>query len=916
MNPKTVEILQNIDFADQKIIGKSITILARFAQEKLPVSTGFVVTTLGFHQFLDFSDLRLYYENSRKTDSEDNSSLQDAFEVIEFPNLLASEISKAYAKISGFTDAFVNMRALVLDKDGQEISHRSFAMFDVRGEKNLILGLKNLYKDVVFDNENNIDKFFNGELQIVVLAQKAQQSEASGIMFTTDIISGDSNKLAIEAVYGLESIVDQEALVPDQYIYDKTKNEIVEKHIATQEYMAVRHVGGGSSMVQKVRISPAWQKRQKLDDKHILTLAKTGQIIEEGMQEPQQVIWSFEAGKIWINFIESSMKLSLGKKGRKATLQNMIDEEVFALEEAINTEPENELDTNLSAPEEEGVNKSLLVDFILSDNPTESPKESLIEEFDTVESFESDLEFEDQVDQNESLENNQKHMVNTEAADMQPINTQEPLLEGKYFKGDQVQGEICLDPAKCNKNSILVLKGDEDIPTSIEPAGFIIEDESYLLVERLFDFFNVPVITGVPLARKILKQGELIEMDASTGFIYETVPFSEQVGEIEMNFVTHDVNKEEKSILGPQVQNATQNDKAKDLNSLLNLVEEDSDIVTVQSDVEDDNQVEGVSDQDQFNIWGKSLEKIISASKNVPPTVAADALEHVIDDQMDLEQNSKEFSFDTEEAYIAKTIHADEVPEKEVTHFIPTATKVYVNLIDEKLPSGFENFDGIVFSSSLDQDMYFEILEDVLKKSQDKEVLAVCPPYEKEALVKFLETIKAFRNNGYRNLSLILPDYRNKSEIAEIKKMLSISGLRRSSSFEILANISRTINVFRIGELEKSLVDGVYLDLFRLKMNMLGVEKLTASTHYAEGMKSLVEYLHESIPSDTKSIVNITGFANSEKVLGHVLDFGFWAIGASLEDADRIKKEILAIENKHIANALGSKRKGRVKRKS
>src|SRR2546422_359465 len=113
MSPnKKVEILQNLNPEDMSIVGKSISTLSRFANEKLPISSGFVITTIGFNSFLDFSELKKYYENSRKTDGDNVEHLERAFESVEYPNILSEEILKSYSKISGFTDAYVNLRAL------------------------------------------------------------------------------------------------------------------------------------------------------------------------------------------------------------------------------------------------------------------------------------------------------------------------------------------------------------------------------------------------------------------------------------------------------------------------------------------------------------------------------------------------------------------------------------------------------------------------------------------------------------------------------------------------------------------------------------------------------------------------------------------------------------------------------------
>jgi len=939
-NNKTVEQLQNITAEDSQFVGKSICTLARFSSERLPIPSGFVISTMGFNQYLDLTDIRKYYEKSRNENN--RLDIIDALDSNALPGQLQNEINSAYSKISGFTDTYVNLRAIILDNNSEEICHSTYAIYDVKGEKELINSIESLYRDILNENLKDIDAFFSGELNVVILIQKAIQSEASGIMFTTDIITKDKTKLVIEAVYGLESGTSKEGIIPDQYIFDKVSGEIREKHISNQEFMIVRQMGG-TSATQKVVISPAWQKRQKLDDKHILVLSKTGQIIEEELNDPQQVNWSYESGKIWINFIESVNKKQLPST---SNAEGSLDKKV---DDLISSKSKNEIQVNMP---EKVLQKELLADIVLEEESNEDKTEP------------------SSLSQEPVKPNEIKSTMNTEADQKFK---KEPLLEGMHSAGGEAQGQITFNSDNANVNNILVLKGDEDISSTLKVSGFIIEDESEILAERLFEYFKVPVITGVALARKILKEEEKVTINGKNAHIYELVPFNKFVEEeivvrkppilkesfieqkptlVTSEVIVQEPKKEQEESTIPESQmskieevkvgqpdtpviiqekiDEQNKDKTtlyedqkikvekrntmtqptstssrsdlsqkRDISKLLDLVDEDKGTIRVEEKELSDKGVQGVSKNDQLKVWGKSLEKILSASKKVSPAIAANALEHVVEEVNEIEQNSKEFAFDSEERYIAQ-ITQEKTAAIEHSPFVATATKVYVQLIDESLEKGLQNFDGIIFSSTQELDTLMEYLEDTLENSNSKEVVVICPPYEESALSKFFDGIYELRNKGYRNLSLILPDYRNKKEIAEVKKLLTISGLRRSSTFEIFANISRTINVFRISELEERITDGIYIDLFRLKMNMLGVEKLTASTKYVEGMKNLVSYVHENLKIDGKTLVNISAFECPKKVVQHLFNFGFWGIVCEQNLADEIKKHVSKIEQGRI----------------
>src|SRR5262249_33798569 len=143
----------------------------------------------------------------------------------------------------------------------------------------------------------------------------------------------------------------------------------------------------------------------------------------------------------------------------------------------------------------------------------------------------------------------------------------------------------------------------------------------------------------------------------------------------------------------------TERPEKKDLSTLLNLVEEDAEIVEVKEKELSQTEVKGLDEADQLKAWGKSLENIISSSKKVTPQVAVNALEQVIDDTNNIEQNSKEYAFDKEEQYISSIVNPS-LPEVEtkkrvtVSPFIPTATKVYLQLTDGSLDKDLENYDG------------------------------------------------------------------------------------------------------------------------------------------------------------------------------------------------------------------------------
>jgi hypothetical protein len=114
----------------------------------------FVLSKYIFIKYLDLTSIRDYYKNSRKDKNIDH--LYDAFEATHLPDELRDLIGNYYSKISGFSDAFVNIRGIIIDSDSNEISHRTYQAYEVRGLSNVLNEIENLYKEIVIENKNAI----------------------------------------------------------------------------------------------------------------------------------------------------------------------------------------------------------------------------------------------------------------------------------------------------------------------------------------------------------------------------------------------------------------------------------------------------------------------------------------------------------------------------------------------------------------------------------------------------------------------------------------------------------------------------------------------------------------------------------------------------------------------------------------
>ncbi|OGC56328.1 phosphoenolpyruvate synthase [candidate division WWE3 bacterium RIFCSPLOWO2_12_FULL_36_10] len=89
-----------------------------------------------------------------------------------------------------------------------------------------------------------------------------------------------------------------------------------------------------------------------------------------------------------------------------------------------------------------------------------------------------------------------------------------------------------------------------------------------------------------------------------------------------------------------------------------------------------------------------------------------------------------------------------------------------------------------------------------------------------------LEAIKLVRNKkGYKNLHVMIPFVRTVSQLRDVKKLMSLQGLKRGGSFKIWMMVEIPSNVILLEEFIKEGIDGVSIGTNDLTMLVLGVDR-------------------------------------------------------------------------------------------
>jgi len=322
---KNIVWFKEVGKGDVALVGGKGANLGELFRAGLPVPPGFIVTAQAYFNFLKETNLDLEIAKILKNlDVENGKELhKKALEIQKtimaetLPTSLAKEISAAYQKLytSASSNIFVAVRSSATAED---LPTASFAgaqrtFLNVAGAEDVTRAVKKSWASLFEARAiyyRKINNFEEGKVGIAVPVQKMVQSEKSGVMFSSDPVTNDKDKIVIEAGFGLGEAVVSGSVTPDRYVVSKKELKIEKKEVNEQLWQITK-VG---KIDKHVSLSKAEQKKQKLTDEEIKQLAEFGVKIEEHYHFPQDVEWAIEGNNIY--FVQSRPITTLSQKSK------------------------------------------------------------------------------------------------------------------------------------------------------------------------------------------------------------------------------------------------------------------------------------------------------------------------------------------------------------------------------------------------------------------------------------------------------------------------------------------------------------------------------------------------------------------------------------------------------------------------
>ena len=298
-----------------EIVGGKGANLAILYQRGFCVPDAFIITTSAFQYVLNNNQTKAALLTIDKLDVDNIKELEHVSSDIKIticnialPNDIIDLIIKNYDKLC---EKNTNMNIHVAVRSSataEDLPDNSFAgqqdTYLHVTKENLIEKIKECWASLFTARAISYRKKSNIDHKIVKLAVVVQimiSSEASGVAFTANPITGLRNEVVIDSTYGLGEALVSGLVTPDHYeiLFDNKEDPTI--RVKTIGEKSIRIIGKSDGGTETITTENNDKQIEALSDEYIIQLAKLAKQVEKSYNyQPQDLEWSFIKGKLYV----------------------------------------------------------------------------------------------------------------------------------------------------------------------------------------------------------------------------------------------------------------------------------------------------------------------------------------------------------------------------------------------------------------------------------------------------------------------------------------------------------------------------------------------------------------------------------------------------------------------------------------
>ncbi|MBI4830965.1 MAG: hypothetical protein HY801_05305 [Candidatus Lindowbacteria bacterium] len=302
MNKHKVVPLFNLRDIDKATAGLKAISLARMKRMGLPVPPGFCILGAASHEHLEINghvpELKNNLENLKHAPPEERRSLlsrirQNIIDAAISPPLSA-EIREHYLQLAAAKVA-VRSSATAEDMPGHSFAGLYDTYLGISALPNCLEAVKkcwaSLWTERAYDyrTQNGFDHL---SADMAVIVQELVTADSAGVIFTADPVSGRTDRIVIEACFGMGEALVSGRVTPDRFELAK-KDMRVLSHSLSSSFPQRRE-----SMNSKEKTGPS--SAACIDETTARRLAELAKKVESCFGLPQDIEWAVKGEEIFL----------------------------------------------------------------------------------------------------------------------------------------------------------------------------------------------------------------------------------------------------------------------------------------------------------------------------------------------------------------------------------------------------------------------------------------------------------------------------------------------------------------------------------------------------------------------------------------------------------------------------------------
>jgi pyruvate,water dikinase len=315
---KLVIPLADIKDCDESAVGAKAIGLARMGRIGLSVPAGFCVTAAAYHEHLKCNDIvpMLAADKAKLADAAPEkrrdilAGIRQTIIAAPMAEEIVEEIRSNYATLKAHSVA-VRSSATAEDLPGHSFAGLYDTYLGVTGIDDCIKAVQKCWasfwteRAYSYREKNGFDHL---KAKMAVIVQSLVPADASGVLFTADPVTGRTDRVVVEATFGLGDLLVCGKVTGDRFLVNKKNLGILSRTVAEKK---IEHIFDNRRLITEQVVPAEQAHKPSIDDRIVRKLAKLAKKTEIRFGGPQDMEWALDGTKIF--FLQSRPITTLGR---------------------------------------------------------------------------------------------------------------------------------------------------------------------------------------------------------------------------------------------------------------------------------------------------------------------------------------------------------------------------------------------------------------------------------------------------------------------------------------------------------------------------------------------------------------------------------------------------------------------------